>query len=268
MSGGRFRLGRNKKAKMRPEVNLTEDCHMTELLHMKDNYIREFDATITKVGQNYVVLDRTAFYPESGGQSGDRGVLKSGRTEAVVTGTKKKGEVRHYLSGPPPFETGMEVHGELDWAFRHECMRYHTAQHVLSRYLQLNHGLETQGNMVKPTESRADYAPIDDFSDELVAETEAAVNEILAKNLDVRIEFMPRKEAIEYLKKRKYQTRYLEMVPESVKNFRVVLIGDYDASACAGTHVGNTGEIGALRINKTKNVGAEKQRLYFSLTAP
>ncbi len=241
---------------------------MTELLHMKDNYIREFDATVTEVGENYVVLDRTAFYPEGGGQSGDRGVLTSGAWEATVTQTKKRGQVHHILSGPPPFETGMKVHGKLDWAFRHECMRYHTAQHILSRYLQLNQGLETRGNMVKPRESRADYHPIDDFSEELVAETEKGVNEILTNNLDVRIEFMPREQAIEYLKKRGYQTRYLDMVPESVKAFRVVLIGDYDASACAGTHVANTGEIGLLKINKTKNVGAEKQRLYFSLIPP
>jgi misacylated tRNA(Ala) deacylase len=238
---------------------------MTELLHMKDNYIREFDATVIKVVENYAALDKTAFYPEGGGQSGDRGVLKSGAREARVNDTQKKGGVRHILSGPPPFETGMQVHGELDWAFRHECMRYHTAQHVLSRYLQLNHGLETRGNMVKPRESRADYYPIDDFSKELIAETEKEVNEILTKNLDVRIEFMPREQAIEYLEERRYQTRYLNMVPDSVKSFRLVLIGAYDASACAGTHVANTSEIGLLTINKTKNVGAEKQRLYFSL---
>lgn len=241
---------------------------MTELLHMNDNYIREFDAIVTEVGENYVVLDRTAFYPEGGGQSGDRGVLRSGAREAVVTNTKKSNQVRHILSGPPPFETGMKVHGEVDWAFRHECMRYHTAQHILSRYLQLNQGLETRGNMVKPRESRADYHPIDDFSEGLVAETEKGVNELLTKNLDVSIEFMPRDEAIDYLKKRGYQTRYLDMVPKAVKEFRVVLIGDYDASACAGTHVANTREIGLLKINKTKNVGAEKQRLYFSLVPP
>ena len=242
---------------------------MTELLHMKDNYLREFDAEVVETGENYVVLDRTAFYPEGGGQSGDRGVLSDGTHEVRVIDTKKsEGVVRHILESPGPFEKGARVHGVLDWDWRYECMRFHTAQHVLSRYLQLNHGLETYGNMIKPGKSRADYHPIDHFTDELKREVEEGVNAILAQNLDVRIEFMPRDEAIAFLRERGYQVRYLEMVPKSVKEFRVVMVGDYDAAACAGTHVANTREIGRIRIGKTKNVGAQKQRLYFSLESP
>ena len=79
---------------------------------------------------------------------------------------------------------------------------------------------------------------------------------------------MPRKQAIEFLNQRGYQTRYLEMVPKSVTDFRVLIIGDYDAASCAGTHVKNTGEIGEIRIGKSKNVGAGKRRIYFKLIAP
>jgi misacylated tRNA(Ala) deacylase len=96
-------------------------------------------------------------------------------------------------------------------------------------------------------------------------DVEAGVNAILAQNLPVLIKHMPRSEAIAYLQEREYQTRYLEMVPKSVEEFRVLLIGDYDAASCAGTHVANTSEIGKIKIGKSKNVGAGVRRIYFRL---
>ena len=239
---------------------------MTELLHMKDNYIREFDAKIVAVGDCHVVLDHTAFYPEGGGQSGDRGTISDGTTTLTIVNTKKdSGEIQHLVVGSVALSDGTDVHGSLDWNWRYESMRFHTAQHVLSRYLQLNYEVITVGNMIKPKKSRADYSPLESFDDVMKRKVEAGVNEILAKNLDVSIEFMPRKDAIDYLNKKGYQTRYLEMVPKSVKDFRVIIIGDYDAASCAGTHVKNTREVGAIKIGKTKNVGAGKRRIYFSL---
>ncbi len=249
--------------------NLTRWFAMTELLHMKDNYIKEFDAKVVEVDDDYVVLDQTAFYPEGGGQTGDRGWLTDGSEEVVVLKTiKAEGQVRHLLGDMNPFQVGQPVHGRLDWDFRYECMRFHTAQHILSRYLQHNYGLETVGNNITPGKSRADYHPLESFDEDMKREVEAGVNEIISRNIDVEIRFMPREEAIAYLNERGYQTRYLEMVPKSVKIFRVIIIGDYDASSCAGTHVANTGEIGGIKIGKTKNVGAGKRRIYFSLLPP
>jgi misacylated tRNA(Ala) deacylase len=147
-------------------------------------------------------------------------------------------------------------------------MRFHTCQHVLSRYLQINYGVETKGNNIKPGESRADYTPLESFGEEMKREVEAGVNEILSKNLPVEIRSMPRADAIAFLEERDYQTRYLEMVPKSVEVFRVLLIGDYDAASCAGTHVANTSEVGRIQIGKSKNVGAGVRRIYFKLLAP
>jgi len=241
---------------------------MTELLHMSDNYLRSFDATVVSSGQDFVVLDRTAFYPEGGGQSSDRGTLSDGtRTVSVKEVRKVEGEIRHKLDGQS-FPQGTKIHGELDWEFRHECMRFHTAQHVLSRHLQLEYGVETVGNNIKPGESRADYSPLESFDEAMKRDVEAAVNAKLAENIDVEIRFMPRQEAIDFLNERGYQTRYLEMVPKSVKEFRVLIIGDYDAASCAGTHVKNTSEIGGIQIGKSKNVGAGKRRIYFHLIEP
>ena len=241
---------------------------MTELLHMRNNYLRSFDATVISTGDDYVVLDRTAFYPEGGGQSSDRGSLSDGTRAVNVKEVRKiEGEIRHKLDGKSfPKET--KIHGELDWEYRYECMRFHTAQHILSRYLQLHYGVETVGNNITPGESRADYSPLESFDDVMKRDVEAAVNAKLTENIDVEIRFMPRKEAIDYLNERGYQTRYLDMVPKSVKEFRVLIIGDYDAASCAGTHVKNTSEIGSIQIGKSKNVGAGKRRIYFRLIDP
>ncbi|MFW9806620.1 MAG: alanyl-tRNA editing protein [Candidatus Thorarchaeota archaeon] len=238
---------------------------MTVLLHMSDNYLQEFDATVQATGEDYLVLDRTAFYPEGGGQSTDYGTLTDGsRTVNVIEIRKIEGEVRHKLDDSP-FDVGTRVHGVIDWERRYENMRFHTCQHVLSRYLQIHYNLGTKGNNITPGNSRADYTPLESFDEDMKRKVEVGVNEVLDRNLDVEIKFMPRNEAIAFLKERNYQTRYLEMVPKSVKEFRVLIIGDYDVASCAGTHVKNTSEIGHIQIGKSKNVGAGVRRIYFSL---
>ena len=241
---------------------------MTELLHMSDNYLREFDATVIGSGDGYVVLDKTAFYPEGGGQTSDHGELSNNKRTITVKEVRKiEGEIRHLLDGQS-FVIGDRVHGILDWARRYECMRFHTCQHVLSRYLQLNYNVETKGNNIKPGESRADYTPLESFDEEMKRKVETGVNAILRQNLPIEIRNMPRAEAISFLEEMEYQTRYLEMVPKSVEEFRVLLIGDYDAASCAGTHVANTSEVGGIMIGKSKNVGAGVRRIYFKLSAP
>ena len=241
---------------------------MTVLLHMSDNYLKEFDATVIESGDNYVILDKTAFYPEGGGQSSDRGEISDGVRTVTVKEVKKIDGKIHHLIEDHDFRVGTSVHGKIDWDRRYECMRFHTCQHVLSRYLQINYGVETKGNNIKPEESRADYTPLESFDEEMKREVEAGVNAILSQNLPVEIRNMPRADAIQFLEERDYQTRYLEMVPKSVKEFRVLIIGDYDAASCAGTHVANTNEIGRISIGKSKNVGAGVRRIYFTLLDP
>ncbi|MFX1265034.1 MAG: alanyl-tRNA editing protein, partial [Promethearchaeota archaeon] len=209
---------------------------MTDLLYMRNNYLRDFDARVLRIGEDYVVLSQTVFYPLGGGQTSDKGFLNDESSRIAIHEVRKvEGEIRHFTNDDITFASGADVHGELDWEHRYECMRFHTAQHVLSRYLQLNYDVETVGNMITPGKSRADYSPLEDFGDEMKAEVEAGVNALLTQNLEVETRFMQREEAIRFLKQKNYQIRYLEMVPESVKEFRVLIIGDYDASSCAGT---------------------------------
>ncbi|MHA1479898.1 MAG: alanyl-tRNA editing protein [Candidatus Thorarchaeota archaeon] len=239
---------------------------MTELLHMHDNYTREFEAKIIEVGDKFVVLDRTAFYPEGGGQVGDQGIIVYNQHDLKVTTAKKQdGVIRHLIDGDFQLEAGTSVKGILDWERRYECMRFHTAQHILSRYLQLHYDAITVGNQITPGKSRADFSPLESFDESMKTEVEKGVNKILLQDNDVIIKFMPRADAIDFLGSKGYQVRYLEMVPKSVKEFRVISIGGYDAASCAGTHVANTKEIGAIKIGKSKNVGAGKRRIYFTL---
>ncbi len=242
---------------------------MTDLLHMRDNYLREFDALIEEIGEDYLILNRTAFYPLGGGQVSDTGrISKDDQSIQIHEVRKAEGDICHFTNDEIPFSKGDTIHGELDWNFRYECMRFHTCQHVLSRYLQLHYDVETVGNMITPEQSRADYSPLESFDDEMKRKVERGVNEILEQALPVEIHFMARADAIKFLYEKGYQTRYLEMVPKSVKEFRVLTIGDYDAASCAGTHVANTSEIGNIRIGKSKNVGAGKRRIYFTLDKP
>ncbi|MCK4442921.1 MAG: alanyl-tRNA editing protein, partial [Thermoplasmata archaeon] len=112
---------------------------MTEVLYMGEwrddesvenpNYLRAFDANITKRGETFVVLDRTAFYALGGGQPSDTGLLKWDSGETKVTEVLKKGEIRHFVDEVPDVD---RVQGVLDWDLRYARMKMHTAQHVLS----------------------------------------------------------------------------------------------------------------------------------------
>ena len=94
----------------------------------------------------------------------------------------------------------------------------------------------------------------------------AQINEIISSNMPVSISFLPRKEAISFLKDKEYQTQYLDMVPKSVQKFRIVSIDNYDWAACAGTHVQNTSEIGYISLENTVNKGKLRERIYYTLS--
>jgi Ser-tRNA(Ala) deacylase AlaX len=239
----------------------------TEMLYMKDNYIKDFEAEVLKVGDDYLVLDKTAFYPQGGGQESDTGKLAfNDITLSVRKVKKKKGEVRHYLDNPTELPSkGDTIQGEIDWDRRLTHMRYHTAIHVLTRYMQLNYDAECVGNNISTRNGRADFHPLGALSDDQLKEIEKEVNKIIKKNLPVEIQFMPREEAIDFLKEKGYQTDYIDMIPASVKTFRIISVDDYDYASCAGTHVKNTSEIEGIKVVKRRSMGKEKERIVLDL---
>ncbi|OGS45189.1 MAG: hypothetical protein A3K76_06995 [Euryarchaeota archaeon RBG_13_57_23] len=237
---------------------------MTELIYMKDvesNYIKEFDAKVVERGFDYVVLDRSAFYPLGGGQPSDTGSLTWAGGKADVKEVTKKEGVRHHLVQNPELVPD-QVHGVLNWERRYAHMKMHTAQHIVSGVVYDLWKARTVGNQLYHDRSRIDFAPVK-FTDEMIAELEKKTNEILATGAKVDICTESRQE-IE--KNVDAQRANLDLLPKSVSELRVVKIEQYDLCPCAGTHVRSLGEIGKIKIVKKENKGKDRERITYELT--
>lgn len=240
---------------------------------MKDiesNYIREFEATVTKVKDDYVVLDRTAFYPLGGGQPSDSGWLLWDRTKkARVREVTKKGIVKHHLEpggldeqmgGEYP-EAGQTVMGVLDWDLRYGRMRMHTAQHIMSGIAYDEFGSRTVGNQLYHDKARVDLSP-SKLEPEDMQLLEDKCNDLISRNVTVKITETERCD----LEKRVDTLRAnLDLLPQSVTNLRVVEVSSFDVCPCAGTHVRNTSELGRVRIIKKENKGKDRERIIYTL---
>ncbi|UCE39715.1 MAG: alanyl-tRNA editing protein [Thermoplasmata archaeon] len=234
---------------------------MTELLYMKDiegNYIKEFDAKVVKKKDNYVVLDKSAFYPLGGGQPSDTGVLRWPGGESRVAEVQKKGIIKHIITGDLPEG---DVHGTLDWEKRYGHMKMHTAQHVISGVVYDLFNARTVGNQIHADYSRVDFYPIS-LSDDDLKKIEDASNEVIQRNSPVKIYAEER----ESLEKRTDPLRSnLDLIPSSIKTLRIVEIEGFDVCPCAGTHVKSTQELGTLQITKKENKGKDKERIVYTL---
>jgi len=239
---------------------------MTEILYMKDidsNYIREFDAKVLERGFDYVLLDRTAFYPLGGGQPSDTGWLNWPGGKAEVREVTKKEGIRHHLVQNPD-SVPDAVHGLLNWERRYAHMRMHTAQHIVSGIVYDLYKARTVGNQLYHDRSRIDFAPVR-FTDEMIAEVERRCNEVLATGAKVEI-CTESREAIE--KDVDAQRANLDLLPKSVRELRVVKIEQYDICPCAGTHVRSLSEIGGIKIVKKENKGKDRERITYEIVRP
>jgi len=239
----------------------------TKMLYMEDNYLKTFSAKVIAIGEDYVVLDQTAFYPLGGGQESDSGTLTfNGKVLTIKNVRRDQGQVKHFIVETETLpKVGDAVECSLDWEKRFTHMRYHSAIHVLSRYMQLEYKADVLGNNISTRNGRADFSLENSLKEDELKHIEDGVNEIIKKDLPITIKFMPREEAISFLEERGYQTDYINMVPPSVKTFRVISVGDYDFASCAGTHVANTSEIGSIKITKRRSVGQGRERITLAL---
>ena len=239
---------------------------MTEVLYMKDiesNYVREFDAKVVERGFDYVILDRTAFYPVGGGQPSDVGLLRWEGGEAQVREVTKKEGHKHHLAQSPDIVPD-EVKGVLDWDRRYAHMRMHTAQHVVSGVVYDLYRARTVGNQIYHDRSRIDFAPVT-FTDDMIAEVQRVCNDIFAKGTPVEITTAQRDDLEKNIDA---QRANLDLLPKSVRELRVVTIGDFDVCPCAGTHVRSLSEIGALTITKRERKGKDRERITYELASP
>lgn len=235
---------------------------MTELLYLSDGYLREFEATVTEVEGDGVVLDRTAFYPRGGGQPSDTGVLRDqeGREYVVRKVQKVKGQVLHKLEGQPPPE-GREVQGMIDWDRRYKLMRTHTALHILCGVIWRDYGASVTGGNMEPLKARMDFE-LERMSAEFSAEVEAKINEEVAAARPVQTRILAREEAFQIPDL--IRTK-INLLPEGIREVRVVDIEGLDLQADGGTHVANTGEVGRIRVTGHESKGRINKRLRIEL---
>ncbi|NYT19364.1 MAG: alanyl-tRNA editing protein [Methanosarcinales archaeon] len=233
-----------------------------EALYLRDCYIREFEATVTSVKDDkFVILDRTAFYPQSGGQPNDTGVLISeGKEYKVVFVGKFDGQISHEVS-EPGLKEGDKVKGIIDWDKRTLFMNYHTASHILSAIIHNETGAKISGNQIAEDKTRVDFN-LENFDRDQIGSYEAKVNEVIDRAIDVKIDILPREEALTIPSVVKLKDAF----PPEVEEIRVIRIPDIDDQACGGTHVKNTREIPHIEIFKAENKGKNNRRIYFRFT--
>ena len=230
---------------------------MTDELFSTDAYIRSVKATVAEMYDQGVVLDKTIFYAQSGGQPGDTGWLKWKGGECRVGDTfKQDGQIVHQVEGSAPPE-GTKITAELDWARRHLLMRTHTALHALSGIVFRDYGAKVTGGNMEPGIARMDFE-LATMSQEFGLIVEEKLNTELEKDRPVTVSFLPRAEALSDLDL--IRTK-VNLIPANVDPIRVIDIEGLDKQADGGTHVRSTAEVGRVRVTKTESKGKGFKRM-------
>ena len=225
----------------------------TELLYLRDAYLTSAEATVAAVDDDRVALDRTVLYPTGGGQPSDTGRLGGAR----VIGVRIEGDtVWHTIEGAVP-NVGDTVRVEVDWDRRHSLMRTHTALHVLCGVIWNEWGTAVTGGNMEPLSARMDFE-FDPLPEGFGAKVEQLVNDEIAAARPIEVSFLPRETAVD--DEDLIRTK-VNMIPESVKEIRVVDIVGLDKQADGGTHVRTTDEVGRVEVVKTESKGKGNKRI-------
>jgi alanyl-tRNA synthetase len=238
-------------------LSIAQSHIMTEHLYYHDSFLCEFDAEVldlvsasTSDSRPAVTLDRTAFYPTSGGQVFDQGWIVPGETNdlsdrlrvAEVT-EREDGQILHFLESAGSVQKGSRIHGLIDVDRRRDHMQQHSGQHLLSAAFLRLFNLPTVSFHMG-----AESCSIDLDTRSLTAtQVEAAetlANDVVMQNRAVRIRFVTQEEA---------RSLGLRKIPSVERDqLRLIDVHDFDLTACGGTHVSATGEIGCILLRKTE----------------
>ena len=226
---------------------------------MEDSYLWAFDAAVDEADGEKVILDKTAFYPQSGGQPSDLGFLMRGEEKFLVVGVNTEdGGIIHILD-KAGLTCGDKVSGTVDGERRYRFMRSHTACHILSAVIFQETGAKITGNQIELSRSRVDFS-LESFDKAKMSEYVEKANGIVDECHAVTTKILPRAEALVLPD----LVRLAMAVPDR-EMIRIVEIEGIDRQACGGTHVKNTGEIGRIKMIKAENKGKANRRVYFAL---
>ncbi len=228
---------------------------MTKRLYYDSSEAHEFDSVVEDVAplspeqpRPAVILRETAFYPTSGGQVHDTGwlTIDGERLRVAEVADTEDGRIVHYLETPAKLPlAGAAVHGSIDGERRRDHMQQHSGQHVLSAAF-----IELYGMPTASFHMGEDYCSIDlttaSISSQQIVGAERRANEIVFENRPVTVRYVSRAEA-EKLGLRK-------LPPTERDELRLIEIADFDLTACGGTHVGSSGEIGSILLRKNEKV--------------
>ena len=209
---------------------------MTEKLYDRDSHLRAFSATVLRCEPAEkgfrVFLDRTAFFPEGGGQPADTGTLGDA---AVLDVQETDGAIAHYTDRA--LEPGAQVCGEIDWPQRFRRMQGHSGEHIISGIVHRDYGYDNVGFHLGDHEITMDYNG--ELTWEQLMEIERLANEAVWRNVPICAEYPPQ----ETLAGLEYRSKL-----DLKENVRIVTVEGYDVCACCAPHVSFTGEIGAIKI--------------------
>jgi len=225
---------------------------MTDRLYYHDSFLYDFDAEVQETTESprpALVLDRTAFYPTSGGQVFDTGSIEfpnGSKLRVTEVADAEDGKVIHYLEAPvKDVQPGARVRGQIDPERRRDHMQQHSGQHVLSAAFVRLFNLPTVSFHMAD-----DYCSIDldtpTLTKEQIGSAERLANEIILENRTVDIRFVTRDDAA--------SLGLRKLPPAERDELRLIDIRDFDLTACGGTHVNQTGQIGCVLLRKTEKV--------------
>lgn len=238
----------------------------TELLFYSEPYMRNWDAKVIKVITNqHIVLDKTCFYPEGGGQPFDHGYFAyGGGVQAEVTDVQKIGKVVvHKVKTETTLpQEGSIITGILDWERRYSLMKAHTGTHLINGAARrvLGEHVWQSGTQKGLETTRLDISHYRKLTSEEVNKIEILANEAVLANMLVETAWLPRNEA-----ESRYGFRLYQGGAVPGKEIRVVKTGNWDVEACAGTHLKSTGEIGYIKILHTDRVQDGIERIVYAV---
>jgi alanyl-tRNA synthetase len=241
-----------------PDIALPKNLPATMQMFYKDPYKYKFRAKVLAVEGDLVVLDKTYFYAESGGQESDTGTMKDMR---VVRADKIGNVVVHKVEGKMQAVPGKLITSTIDEGRRRRLQRHHTATHLVNgaaREVLGNHVWQT-GAHKSADVARLDITHYTDITQEELERIERRANEVVLSGVKVDSRFMDRTDA-----EKRHGFRLYQGGAVPGKEIRVVKIGDFDVEACGGVHCRNTLEVGAITILQTRRIQDGVVRLEFS----